>query len=99
MSAVCAERCGLTRLMDTKFAGMALGVGQARILGRVHSFSIEILNKKIPASLTILEDDKIDFLLGLDMLKRYQCLMNLKDNNLTFYIGGEPLTVSFLGES
>ena len=38
MSAVCAERCGLTRLMDTKFAGMALGVGQARILGRVHSF-------------------------------------------------------------
>lgn len=47
MSKVCAERCGLMRMIDTKFAGTALGVGQARILGKVHSCNMEILNKVI----------------------------------------------------
>jgi hypothetical protein len=31
-----AAQCGLLRLMDTQFAGMAVGVGTSRILGRVH---------------------------------------------------------------
>lgn len=31
-----AERCGVGRLLDTRFAGMARGVGTAKILGKVH---------------------------------------------------------------
>ena len=33
MSRSCAERCNLLRLMDRRFAGMAVGVGSAKILG------------------------------------------------------------------
>lgn len=33
MSRSCAERCNLLRLMDKRFAGMAVGVGSAKILG------------------------------------------------------------------
>lgn len=33
MSQSCAERCGLLRLMDTRFQGTAVGVGSAKILG------------------------------------------------------------------
>lgn len=33
MGRSCAERCGLLRLLDTRFAGMAVGVGSAKILG------------------------------------------------------------------
>lgn len=33
MSQSCAERCGLLRLMDTRFQGVAVGVGSAKILG------------------------------------------------------------------
>lgn len=44
MSKACAERCGVLRLMDTRFAGMATGIGTARILGRVHAFEVKILD-------------------------------------------------------
>lgn len=34
-------------MIDSQFKGTALGVGSARILGRIHSHSIEILDKVI----------------------------------------------------
>ncbi|KRX01002.1 UBA-like protein [Pseudocohnilembus persalinus] len=98
ISASLAEKCGLTRLLDKRFAGIAVGVGQSKILGRVHVAQMEIKNKKIPVNLTVLEDGKIGFLLGLDTLKRYQCLMDLGQRNLTFMLGEEKLTVDFLND-
>lgn len=40
MSAACAERCGLASRIDKRFAGRAVGVGFARILGRIHDANI-----------------------------------------------------------
>lgn len=40
MSKACAERCGLMRLVDKRFSGMASGVGTGKILGRIHKYAI-----------------------------------------------------------
>jgi len=45
MSKQCAERCGIMRLVDTRFAGMAVGVGTAKIVGKIHAYDIRVLNK------------------------------------------------------
>ncbi len=41
MGAKTAERLGLMRLIDRRFAGVAKGVGTGKILGRVHTVSVK----------------------------------------------------------
>lgn len=75
MSADCAERCNIKRLIDTRFSGIAKGVGTQRIIGRVHMGQIEIGGVYLTSSFSILEDQKTDMLFGLDMLRRHQVLL------------------------
>ena len=67
----CAERCGLLKWVDKRFEGMAMGIGTSKILGRIHKADLEVLGQIIPCSLTVLEDNKVEFLFGLDNLKRH----------------------------
>lgn len=53
---------------------MALGVGTSRILGKIHYAEMQIKDKFFPCSITVMEDDKVDFLFGLDMLKGHQVI-------------------------
>ncbi|KAG8201642.1 hypothetical protein JTE90_012709 [Oedothorax gibbosus] len=97
MSQACAERCGIMRLVDRRWSGYAKGVGVQKILGRVHLGHIQINDVFLQSSFSILEDQAMDMLLGLDMLKRHQCVIDLRRNVLV--IGTTGAETPFLSES
>ena len=68
----CAERLGLMRLVDKRYAGVAKGVGTSKIVGRVHAVDMKIGSNYIPISITVLENNDMEFLFGLDNLRRHQ---------------------------
>ncbi|XP_057528510.1 protein DNA-DAMAGE INDUCIBLE 1-like isoform X2 [Amaranthus tricolor] len=96
ISKSCAERCGLLRLLDERYKGIAHGVGQTEILGRIHVAPIKIGNVFYPCSFTVLDSDNMEFLFGLDMLRKHQCIIDLKESVLR--VGGGEVSVPFLSE-
>ncbi|XP_044203678.1 protein DDI1 homolog 2 isoform X2 [Thunnus albacares] len=97
MSQACAERCNIMRLVDRRWAGIAKGVGTQKIIGRVHLAQVQIEGDFLPCSFSILEDQPMDMLLGLDMLKRHQCSIDLKKSVLL--IGTTGTETRFLSEA
>ncbi|XP_073281141.1 protein DNA-DAMAGE INDUCIBLE 1-like isoform X3 [Primulina huaijiensis] len=96
ISRSCAERCGLLRLLDTRYRGIAHGVGQSEIVGRIHVAPIKIGSIFYPCSFTVLDSPNMEFLFGLDMLRKHQCIIDLKENVLR--VGGGEVAVPFLAE-
>ena len=102
MSEKAAKECGIFDLIDTRFSGMAAGVGTGRILGKVHIAQLEIEGSYFPCSISVMETPKdknaqeMPFLFGLDMMKRHLCQLDLQQGCLNFPVSG--VKVPFLHE-
>ncbi|KAL2610463.1 hypothetical protein R1flu_029036 [Riccia fluitans] len=92
----CAERCGLLRLLDRRYGGIARGVGQSEIVGRIHVAPLKIGKNYYPCTFNVLDQPDLEFIFGLDMLRKHQCSIDLKDNVLR--VGGGEIAVPFLAE-
>eukprot|EP00954_Amorphochlora_amoebiformis_P005645 445250-Amorphochlora_amoeboformis.AAC.1 len=80
------ERVGLAHLIDKRWQGMAKGVGTAKIIGRIHAAQIQIGSAFFTMSITVLEGQDMQFLFGLDQLKRHQACIDLKENCLRIQV-------------
>jgi len=82
------------RLLDTRFRGVALGVGQAPLLGRVHLAQMKIGSTYFGISFSVMDMNHPDLILGLDQLMKHLAHIDLAKNMLQ--IGSEK--VQFLPE-
>mmetsp|Transcript_22242 Transcript_22242/g.27193 ORF Transcript_22242/g.27193 Transcript_22242/m.27193 type:complete len:386 (+) Transcript_22242:166-1323(+) len=104
ISAECANRVGITNLIDKRFAGAVVGVGTGSTLGRVHLVPLNIAGNFFPVSLTVMDDSKglgdknMEFLLGLDMLKRHRATIDLVEGVLRFQGASGFVSTPFLHE-
>eukprot|EP00981_Chlorochromonas_danica_P002194 scaffold437_cov168-Ochromonas_danica.AAC.11 len=99
MSKACAERCGITRLIDTNYSGVTRGVGMSRTVGRIHIAQMKFGNYVFPISISVIESSTVDFLLGLDALRRYRCCIDLHKNVLRIDVVDGTEEIPFLPES
>ncbi|BAM39846.1 DNA-damage inducible protein [Theileria orientalis strain Shintoku] len=95
MSKECASRCNLLRLVDERFKSVAVGVGTMKTLGKIHLADMKIGTVFIPVSFIVIEEASLEFILGLDVLRRYTCDINLKKN----YLGINDVNVPFMSEA
>lgn len=73
-----AKQVGIDRDIDNRFQGVALGVGQGKIVGRIHAAKLRIgYTHTIECSLQVLTGLNMNFLLGIDMLKKHRVMFSL----------------------
>ena len=96
MSQALCQKCNLFNLCDTRFSGIAKGVGTGKIIGTVHAAQIKIQNKVLMAKITVLENSSIGFIFGLDNMRAHRCTIDLNQNGLIFPDIG--VTAKFLSD-
>ena len=81
----------MSQLVDRRFRGVAAGVGVAKISGRVHMARLNFgKGGAVDMTITVLEQDGgPELLLGLDLLRKYNAVVDLGRNALL--IGGQAL--------
>jgi len=95
MSDSCAKRCRIYSNIDKRYAGKAFGVGSSDILGRIDGLNMRVGPVSFQSRISILNNAGVDFLIGLDFLKRFRCEINMKDNNLILQVRDKRIRVPF----
>jgi len=101
MTLACAKKCGIDKLIDKRAAGKVVGVGQSSTLGKIYIVPIQIEQSFFPMSVTVMEslgDKNMEFLFGLDMLRRHRFCIDLARGELTFHEGSNVCATPFLHE-
>ena len=103
-SSIVAQNKQISDLVDKRFTGIARGVGQSAIMGRIHSIELTLWQEGpkqeavvLPCSFHVMDmtnSGKITMILGLDMLKRHQVILNMEKNHLSVH----GYKISFLCE-
>jgi hypothetical protein len=99
MSSSCAKRCHLFNRIDSHFSGKAFGVGSGDIIGRIDNMMMRVGPLSFKSRISVLRDSHVDFLIGLDFLKRFEGEVSLKDNVLRLRAKDKFIRIPFFSEN
>jgi hypothetical protein len=95
ISSAMLARLGLQHKVNPAVAGAASGVGSAQILGVLENIACKIGHVEFRLYFMVLEVQVPLLILGLDQLRRFNCLIDLENNKLVFG-GTNGVSVPFL---
>lgn len=79
LSSAVVRQLGLAGRVDRRHQGVAAGVGRARISGKLRNIVVEF-----PMDFIILEVNDPLCIMGLDQMRKYNCLVDLQREKLVF---------------
>lgn len=80
------RQLGLMNRLDRRYMGVAAGVGQARISGKISNVicSFGVGHVEFPMDFTVLDINDSLVILGLDQMRKYKCLVDMEREKLVF---------------
>jgi len=83
--------------LDSRQQGIASGVGQARILGRLRGIPVKMGHVEFSLDFSVLGIDQPLLILGVDQMRRFKCVVDL-DKQMLLFGGRDGVEVPFLPE-
>ena len=96
MSTSCAKRCRVSSLIDTQHSGKAIGVGSSEIVGGINGLNLRIGPLNFQNKISVLRNSRCDLLIGLDILKRFQCEISFRERLLRLHVRGDEVHIPLL---
>jgi len=95
MSSPLMRQLGLAGHLDRSYQGVAAGVGQARIVGKLRGVPVKMGHVEFQLSFSVLEAETPILILGIDQMRRFKCVIDLERDCLVFG-GSGGVEVPFL---
>ncbi|KAL7495261.1 hypothetical protein ACHAWT_005156 [Skeletonema menzelii] len=80
------RQLGLINRLDRRYMGVAAGVGQARISGKINNIicAFGVGHVEFPMDFIVLDIKDSLVILGLDQMRKYKCLVDMEREKLVF---------------
>ena len=84
MSLSMAKELGVDFLIDHFCEGKLIGIGTKNMSGKIHYLDIQLDNFNLPCSFTIIDNNDINIMLGLNSMLSIGCILDLKNKKMKF---------------
>jgi len=84
MSLSTAKDLGVDFLIDYFCEGQLVGIGTKNMIGKIHYLDIQLDNFNLPCGFTIIDDNDIKIMLGLNSMLSLGCMIDLKNKKMIF---------------
>jgi hypothetical protein len=99
MSMSCAKRCRLSPFIDPRYSGKAIGVGFGEIVGQIRDIPLRIGPIVTNSRIAVLRgggSSRVDFIIGLDLLRKFKCDISLMEGFLRLHFKGKAFKIPLL---